>query len=186
MGEKKKAVFFDRDGTLIEEVDFLATVEETNLFPYTIEALGLLKVAGFSFVVVTNQSGIARGYFDANAVNAIHEKIRRELEASGIEIESFHFCPHLPDAGCECRKPNTGMIRQAMEVHEYDLKQCWMIGDKELDIGLGKNAGTRTALVRTGYGSSIEDGMSAKPDIVADDLLEAAKMIVGVKNKTVG
>ncbi|QQS41469.1 MAG: HAD family hydrolase [Acidobacteriota bacterium] len=176
--EKKKAVFLDRDGTLIEEVDFLSTVEETRLFPFTTEALLLLKEAGFELVVVTNQSGIGRGFFDAKAVNAIHEKIRLALKAAGIEIASFHFCPHLPDAGCECRKPNTGMIRQAMEVNDYDLGSSWTIGDKELDLGLGVNAGTRTTLVRTGYGSTTEKSLELKPDIVADNLLDAARRIV--------
>ncbi|MCO6511418.1 MAG: HAD family hydrolase [Aridibacter famidurans] len=178
--EKKKAIFLDRDGTLIEEVDFLSTVEETKLFPFTTEALLLLKEAGFELVVVTNQSGIGRGFFDAKAVNAIHEKIRLALKAAGIEFASFHFCPHLPDAGCECRKPNTGMIRQAMEVNSYDMGLSWTIGDKELDLGLGINAGTRTVLVRTGYGSTTEKSLELQPDFVADDLLNAARRIVEI------
>lgn len=178
MGKKKKAVFLDRDGTLIEEVDHLSSVDETRLYPYTLEALKLLASAGYSFVVVTNQSGIARGYFDANAVNAIHEKIKKEAEADGIHFDSFHFCPHMPDAGCECRKPNTGMIRQALHANNYDLEQSWTIGDKELDIGLGRNAGARTVLVRTGYGEAVEKEMTIKPDIVAENLLDAAKKIV--------
>lgn len=174
---KDKAVFLDRDGTLIEEVDFLSTVEETRLFPFTVEALQILVSAGFDLVVVTNQSGVARGLFGEDAVNAIHGKIREDLADHGIEIASFHFCPHLPDAGCECRKPNTGMIEQALELNEYDLARSWTIGDKELDVGLGKKAGTRTVLVRTGYGSLVEDSLSLRPDIIADDLLEAAKKI---------
>lgn len=178
--ERKKAVFLDRDGTLIEEVDFLSTVEETRLFPFTTEALLLLSEAGFDLVVVTNQSGIGRGFFDAKAVNAIHEKIRLALRGAGIEIASFHFCPHLPNTGCECRKPNTGMIRQALEVKEYDLERSWTIGDKELDIGLGINAGTRTALVRTGYGASTESSLEPDPDVIAEDLLDAARKIVEI------
>ncbi|HUF02705.1 MAG TPA: HAD family hydrolase [Aridibacter sp.] len=176
----RKAVFLDRDGTLIEEVDFLSTVEETRLFPFTSEALAMLLGAGFDLVVVTNQSGIGRGFFDAKAVNAIQEKICLALKAAGIEIASFHFCPHLPNAGCECRKPNTGMIRQALEFNDYDLERSWTIGDKELDIGLGRNAGTRTALVRTGYGRSTEKSLELEPDIVAEDLLEAARRIVEI------
>lgn len=176
----RKAVFLDRDGTLIEEVDFLSTVEETRLFPFTTEALLLLSEAGFDLVVVTNQSGIGRGFFDAKAVNAIHEKIRLALKAAGIEIASFHFCPHLPGAGCECRKPNAGMIRQALEVNDYDLALSWTIGDKALDIGLGRTAGTRTALVRTGYGHSTEISLELEPDIIADDLLDAARKIVNI------
>ncbi|MGI8668974.1 MAG: D-glycero-alpha-D-manno-heptose-1,7-bisphosphate 7-phosphatase, partial [Aridibacter sp.] len=147
---KQKAVFLDRDGTLIEEVNFLSTVEETELFPFTIEALKLLRDAGFLFFITTNQSGIARGYFDASAVNAIHAKIQNELKANDLRIESFHFCPHLPDAGCKCRKPNTGMLEQTLENFEIDLSKSWMVGDKMLDIEMGFNAGTKTALVKTG------------------------------------
>lgn len=172
------AIFFDRDGTLIEEVDFLASVEETRLFPFTIEALGLLRDAGYLFFVTTNQSGIARGFFDATAVNAIHAEIQNRLAEAGLRIESFHFCPHLPDAGCPCRKPAPGMIRQACLDREIDLARSWVVGDKDLDIGLGRRAGTRTALVRTGYGEEHRRRIEPEPDIVAADLLEAAREIV--------
>ncbi len=174
----QKAIFLDRDGTLIEEVDFLSTVEETRLFPYTIEALKLLNEAGFLLFVTTNQSGIARGYFDAMAVNKIHAKIQNELNAEGLKIESFHFCPHFPDAGCCCRKPNTGMIKQACENFEIDLENSWVIGDKRLDVELGFNAGTKTALVKTGYGESEKDGLEKMPDVIAENLLEAALFVI--------
>ncbi len=175
---KQKAIFLDRDGTLIEEVNFLATVEETELFPFTIEALKLLRDAGFLFFITTNQSGIARGYFDATAVNAIHAKIQNELKANGLRIESFHFCPHFPDAGCRCRKPNTGMIEQALENFEIDLSESWTIGDKILDLEMGFNAGTKTALVKTGYGEKHRNELERKPDIIADNLLEVAKFVI--------
>lgn len=180
MEKSRKAVFLDRDGTLIEEVDFLSTVEETRLFPFTVEALGILREAGFEFVVVTNQSGIGRGYFSGDHVNAIHEKIQSELRKHGLEIASFHYCPHLPDAGCECRKPNPGMIEQALEVNEFDLAASWVIGDKQLDVDLGHNVGAKAVLVRTGYGSSHESLLIRDADIVADNLLDAAKKIVGI------
>lgn len=186
MENVKKAVFLDRDGTLIEEVDFLSTVEDTRLFPYTIEALQLLRSAGYEFVVVTNQSGIARGFFDGSAVNAIHAKIQSELRAAGLEISSFHFCPHFPDAGCECRKPNTGMIRQALEVNQFDLRSSWVIGDKRLDVDLGHNVGARSALVRTGYGASHESMLIRDADIVAEDLLDAARKIVRMNGVSSG
>ncbi len=175
---KEKAIFLDRDGTLIEEVNFLSTVEETKLFSYTVDALKLLKDAGYLFFVATNQSGIARGYFDANAVNAIHAKILNELNAVGLNIESFHFCPHFPDEGCKCRKPNTGMIEQACENVDLDLERSWMIGDKKLDIEMGFNAGTRTALVKTGYGENHQKELDRQPDVIAKNLFEAAKFIV--------
>lgn len=175
---KQKAIFLDRDGTLIKEVNFLSTVEETELFPFTIEALKLLRDAGFLFFVTTNQSGIARGHFDASAVNAIHAKIQNELKAEDLQIESFHFCPHMPDARCKCRKPNTGMIEQAQENCEIDLRESWMVGDKILDIEMGFKAGTKTALVETGYGEKHKEELTRKPDIVAENLLEVAKFVI--------
>ncbi len=178
MKTEKKAVFLDRDGTLIEEVNFLSTVENTKLFPYTIEALRLFSNAGYLLFVTTNQSGIARGYFDANAVNAIHAKIQTELADEDLKIEGYFFCPHFPDEGCRCRKPNTGMIEQASKGYEINLAESWMIGDKKLDIGMGFNANTKTALVLTGYGVKHQSTLEQKPDIIADNLLEAAKSIV--------
>jgi D-glycero-D-manno-heptose 1,7-bisphosphate phosphatase len=175
---KQKAIFLDRDGTLIEEVNFLSTVEETKLYSFTIEALKLLRDAGFLFFVTTNQSGVARGYFDANAVNAIHAKIQNELKAEDLRIESFHFCPHFPDEGCKCRKPNTGMIEQAQANFEIDLSESWMIGDKILDIEMGFNAGTKTALVRTGYGKKHKDELIRQPDVVAENILEVAYYVI--------
>ncbi len=177
-----KAIFLDRDGTLIEEVNFLSTVEETRLYSFTIEALKILRDAGFTFYITTNQSGIARGYFGAKAVNAIHDKIQTELNAEGLRIESFHFCPHFPDEGCACRKPNTGMIDAANAKGDIDLDQSWMIGDKKLDVEMGFNAGTRTALVLTGYGKKHESELARKPDITAENLLEASKLIVSWGN----
>jgi D-glycero-D-manno-heptose 1,7-bisphosphate phosphatase len=180
MNNKRKAVFLDRDGTLIEEVDFLSTVEETRLYPFTVEALKILTSAGFEFVVVTNQSGIARGYFSDQHVEAIHAKIQAELQTNGIEIASFHYCPHFPDAGCDCRKPNPGMIKQALEMNNFDLAESWVIGDKQLDVDLGHNVGARSVLVRTGYGATHESLLVKDADIVAENLLDAAKKIVGI------
>lgn len=181
MSEKKKAVFLDRDGTIIEEVDFLATTEETELFPYTIEALKIFRDNGFLLFVTTNQSGIARGFFGATAVNSIHQKIQDELNAEGLNIESFHYCPHFPDQGCRCRKPNTGMIEQACANYDIDLSESWMIGDKKLDIGMGFNAGTQTALVLTGYGIKHQNQLQQKPDVIAENLLEVARIAVAGK-----
>jgi len=178
MSNKQKAIFLDRDGTIIEEVNFLSTVEQTKLFPYTIEALRLFSNAGFKLFVTTNQSGISRGYFGANAVNAIHSRIQEELKIANIQIDGFFFCPHFPDDGCRCRKPNIGMIEQAQENFEINLDKSWIIGDKKLDIGMGFNANTRTALVLTGYGAKHKPELDRKPDIISENLLEVAKLIV--------
>ncbi|MBA2379374.1 MAG: HAD-IIIA family hydrolase [Blastocatellia bacterium] len=171
----RKAVFIDRDGTLIEEVDFLSRVEEMRLFEYTRPALESLKAAGFYLFVVTNQSGIARGYFDVSAVEAIHESLQAH---AGNLIDGFYHCPHLPDAGCKCRKPLPGMIKEAAEQFGIDLSASWMIGDKALDILAGKNAGTRTILVETGYGAEHRENLPARPDLIVKDLSEAVQKIL--------
>jgi len=171
---KQKAIFIDRDGTLIEEVNFLHRVEDLQYFSYTDEAVKLLKDNGFLTIIVTNQSGIGRGIYTENDMHAIHERIQNDLTE---KLDGFYFCPHLPDAGCACRKPNLGMIEAAMQDFEIDLENSWMIGDKILDIGTGFNAKIKTALVLTGYGSKAAEKLDRTPDLIADNLLEAVKSI---------
>lgn len=178
MGDLRKptpAAFIDRDGTLIEEVNFLSRVEDLRVFPFTAIALQLLKDEGFRIVVVTNQSGIGRDLYDEAAMHSIHDEMQREL---GGLIDAFYFCPHLPGAGCECRKPNLGMIRAAEAEHGLDLASSWMIGDKDLDVATGRNAGMLSAMVLTGYGKEHSTKLDFAPDVIADDLLAAARMII--------
>ena len=165
----------DRDGTLIEEVNFLSRVEDLRFFSYTIESLRLLKENGYWIFVVTNQSGIARGIYDEAAMHSIHDAIQ---ERCGNLIDGFYFCPHMPDAGCECRKPKLGMLKQAQDNFEIDMENSWIIGDKRLDIETGFAAGIKTVLVRTGYGENDEQKLERRPDIIADDLLTAVEEIV--------
>ena len=146
---KSKTVFIDRDGTLIEEVNFLSRVEDLRFFSYTDEAVRLLKENGYLVIVVTNQSGIGRGIFPESAMHAIHRQIQNDLT---LKLDGFYFCPHLPTDGCRCRKPNLGMIENACRDFAVDLENSWMIGDKLLDVELGFNAHIKTALVLTGYG----------------------------------
>ncbi len=171
--EKRKAAFIDRDGTLIEEVNFLSRLEELQLFSYTAEAIRLLKDEGFLIVVVTNQSGIGRRIFEESAMHAIHEKIQFDLK-----LDAFYFCPHLPTDGCRCRKPNTGMIEQASKDYAIDLENSWMIGDKVIDVETGFKAGIKTALVLTGYGQKAAKELKRKPDVIAENLLEIVREIV--------
>lgn len=171
--KKQKAAFIDRDGTLIEEVNFLSRVEDLRIFPYTPEAIRLLKEAGFLIVVVTNQSGIGRGFFNEAAMNKIHEKIQADLH-----LDAFYFCPHLPTDGCACRKPNIGMIEAAQRDFEIDLENSWMIGDKQIDVETGFNAQIKTALVLTGYGEKAVEELKRKPDVIAENLLEAVQEII--------
>lgn len=172
---KTKTVFIDRDGTLIEEVNFLSRVEDLRFFPFTNESVSLLKENGFLIIVVTNQSGIARKIFTETAMHEIHEKIQNELT---FKLDGFYFCPHLPTDGCSCRKPNLGMIEKACADFDIDLENSWMIGDKILDVELGIKANIKTALVLTGYGAGDLEKLEMKPDLVAENLLEAVKTIV--------
>lgn len=171
----KKAIFIDRDGTLIEEVNYLHKVEDLRFFDYTDEAVKLLKEKGFLVIIATNQSGIGRKIYTETDMHNIHEAIQNFLTE---KIDAFYFCPHLPDSGCSCRKPNLGMIERACKDFEIDLENSWMIGDKKLDVELGINGKLKTALVLTGYGEKHFNQLEKKPDIVADTLIEAVRQIL--------
>lgn len=172
---KTPAVFLDRDGTLIEEVNYLSRIDDLRLFPFTAEAVRQLKDAGFLILIVTNQSGIGRGIYDEAAMEAIHDRIQVDLDNA---IDAFYFCPHLPCDGCRCRKPGLGMIEAALSDFEIDLERSWMIGDKKIDVQTGNNAGTRTAFVLTGYGSQHRASLENEPDIIAPDLGDAVRQII--------
>jgi len=171
------AIFLDRDGTLIEEVNFLSRVEDLRIFPFTKTALQQLSDAGFLLFVVTNQSGIGRGLFTTDDMKRIHEELQAEF---GSLISGFYFCPHLPDAGCECRKPKTALIERAAEEHAIDIASSWFVGDKDLDIQTGLNAGMRTCLVSTGYGSTHKELLNVDPTLIVDDIAEAAQEIIAL------
>lgn len=171
---KRKAVFVDRDGTLIEEVNYLSRLADLRFFSYTNEAIRILKENGFLIVVVTNQSGIGRGIFEEAAMHEIHEQIQIDLTDP---LDAFYFCPHLPDGGCDCRKPKVGMIEAAQRDFQIDLENSWMIGDKAIDVETGFNAQIKTALVLTGYGQTAVNQLQRKPDVIAENLLEAVKLI---------
>lgn len=171
-----KAVFLDRDGTIIEEVNFLSDPKQVRLFPGTVEALKVLRSRGFLLVVVTNQSGVGRGLFNEESVGSVHSRIQ---ELTGESIDAFYFCPHLPDEGCECRKPSDGMLRSAVSDLKIDLTQSWIIGDKSLDVMTGLGVGMKSILVRTGYGSAHESTLAGRSHFTVDGIKEAAELIVG-------
>ncbi|HVF29706.1 MAG TPA: HAD family hydrolase [Pyrinomonadaceae bacterium] len=173
--ERRRAAFIDRDGTLIEEVNFLSRVEDLRIFPYTADALTLLKDAGFLLIVVTNQSGIGRRIYDEAAMHAIHDAMQAQL---GDVIDGFYFCPHLPCDGCSCRKPGLGMIESASADFPIELSGSWMIGDKKIDVETGRNAGISSAMVMTGYGRTHFKMLDDEPEVTAEDLLEAVRAIV--------
>jgi D-glycero-D-manno-heptose 1,7-bisphosphate phosphatase len=174
---KKPAVFVDRDGTLIEEVNFLSSVEDLRVFPFTRPALKVLKENGFLVIVLTNQSGIARGKYSEADMHAIHDQIQAEL---GGSIDAFYYCPHLPSAECDCRKPSLGMIESAKADFEIDMERSWMIGDKNLDVQIAKNAGIKSVLVLTGYGVKHRALLAEEPDLIVENFGAAIETIVSV------
>ncbi|MBX7056071.1 MAG: HAD family hydrolase [Pyrinomonadaceae bacterium] len=175
----KPAIFVDRDGTLIEEVDHLSNVDDLRLYSYTREAVLMAKDHGYLVIVVTNQSGIGRSYFDEAAMSSIHERIQLDLDGA---IDGFYFCPHLPDAGCDCRKPATGMINAAQADFDIDMSGSWIIGDKSLDVLTGVNAGIRSALVLTGYGKGHRERSLGHADLIENDLLSAVRAILNERS----
>jgi D-glycero-D-manno-heptose 1,7-bisphosphate phosphatase len=179
-----RAVFLDRDGTINEEKEYLWRVEAFRFIPGAVDAIKLLKKSGYLVVVVTNQSGIGRGYYGEADLMLLHEHMERELQRHGTTVDACYFCPHHPQHGvghyavdCSCRKPLPGMLLQAAVELEIDLAASWMIGDKKADIDAGQAAGCRTILVRTGYGTAEAAAIPAGVPVV-DDLLAAALLIV--------
>ncbi len=175
---KKRAVFLDRDGTICEEINYLSRAEDLRLFSYAATAIKLLNENNFSVILITNQSGIARKFFDENDLREIHKKLESELAKSGAKLDAIYYCPHHSADNCDCRKPKTGLIKQALKDFEIDLKKSWMIGDKAIDVQTGFKAGTKTALVLTGYGQKEVERLENEPDLIAKDLLEATKFII--------
>ncbi len=181
-----KVIFLDRDGTLNEEINYLYRPEDLHIFPGVPEALRMLKDRGFKLVVVTNQAGVARGYYTEDDVNKLHEYMNRVLSASGAGIDAYFYCPYHAEYGTgrykkasDCRKPATGMFRQAEKLFDVDKEHSWMIGDNYCDVEAGRNYGVRTALVGTGYGAEVrkDPAMAGMFDIYGDDLLAVARAI---------
>ena len=175
-----KVVILDRDGTVIVERDYLSTPEEVELLPNAARGLRQMAELGYKLVIVTNQSGVARGRFDEARLAEINARVRELLSREGVELAGIWYCPHHPDEGCACRKPNTKLIEEAADTLGFDPRNSIVIGDKASDIELGKRIGATTILVRTGYGAHTAVGGNGKPDRVADDLLEAAHIVAGL------
>ena len=155
----RPAVFLDRDGTVNVEVDYLSQPEQLELLPTVSETISRLNSLGIAVVIVTNQAGIARGYFPEHRLHAIHERLRCLLASQHASVDGIYYCPHHPTAGlgsyrivCDCRKPQPGMLIRAAGDLGLNLSRSLMIGDRESDLEAGASAGCHTALVRTGYG----------------------------------
>lgn len=184
-----KAVFLDRDGTINEEMGYINHLDRFVLLPYVGQAIRLLNQHGFKVVVITNQSGVARGYFPESLVHQIHQKMKDLLSKDGAYLDGIYFCPHHPDAGdppyrqkCRCRKPATGLVEEAVKDLDIDCSKSYAIGDKGLDIEFAHQFGAKGILVLTGYGrgewENLKDRWLVKPDYVASNLYEAVQWIL--------
>jgi D-glycero-D-manno-heptose 1,7-bisphosphate phosphatase len=180
------AVFLDRDGTLNEDPGYISDPEKVVLFPETGSALAILKKYGFLLIVISNQSGIARGMMTSEDVDSVNQKINSLLSKHKVKIDAFYYCPAHPDYSseeeCECRKPSTKLVLEAAKEFNVDVEKSYFIGDSVSDIQCGKNAGVKTILVRTGKGEesfSILQKENNFPTFVANNLLSACTFILG-------
>jgi D-glycero-D-manno-heptose 1,7-bisphosphate phosphatase len=172
---KTPAVFLDRDGTLICDADYCSNPNQVRVFNGASEALGRLRKRGYKIIVITNQSGIGRGFFTVAQYRAVEAEVLRQVGPD--LIDATYFCPDVPGQPSRCRKPAPGMILEAAREHNIDLGRSFFIGDKEIDVECGRNAGVRTIRVRTGF-DKMTDGSGA--DWVAEDLSAAAEIITNL------
>jgi D-glycero-D-manno-heptose 1,7-bisphosphate phosphatase len=183
----REAVFLDRDGTIIEEVDYLNAIDQIRFYPWSIDAIRALNAAGLAVIVATNQSGVARNYFPEGFVRDVHRVLDARLAAGGARIDAYYYCPHHPDGEaaeyrctCDCRKPAGGMVARAARDLGLDPARSFVAGDTWSDVGLARTVGARGILVRTGYGAEAErrppGGVTA--DAVVDNLAAAASWIL--------
>jgi D-glycero-D-manno-heptose 1,7-bisphosphate phosphatase len=187
---KRRAVFLDRDGTINVEKEYLHRPEDLELIDDVAQAISQLNRAGFLVIVVTNQSGVARGYFSVDDVNRLHQVMQQRLADQGAHIDAYYLCPHHPDKGldayrfdCECRKGKPGMLLQAAVEWDIDLSDSFMVGDKESDLLAGIAAGCRPFLVATGYGEEYRPFALAHNIDVCQDLSEVVKNIIAITDQ---
>ena len=185
----RPAIFIDRDGTLSHEVGYVNHPSRFRLFPFAVDAIRTINQAGVLAVLVTNQAGVARGYFPESMIEEVHGRVREALDAGGAHLDGLYVCPHHPTEGqppyrqdCPCRKPRPGLLRRAEQELGADLARSWVIGDRHGDLELAWTVGARAAMVRTGYGLGELTYQASRwkrqPDLVADHLLEAVERIL--------
>ncbi len=182
------AFFLDRDGTINEDTGYVSGPDELMIYPWTAEAIRLINDAGAKAIIITNQSGVARGFYSEETLAEIHARLKDELAREGAFLDGIYYCPHHPRVGdrryrtrCECRKPATALLDQAAADHKIDVDRSWVIGDKASDIRMAAEAGARAALVLTGYGSETiarRDLWPCAPEIVSENLLLAVRLIL--------
>jgi D-glycero-D-manno-heptose 1,7-bisphosphate phosphatase len=190
--KKNVAVFLDRDGTINEEVGYLDSLDKLRIIPTAYAAIKLINLNGMKAVVISNQAGVAKGFFTEEFVHTVNNSLLALLKEKGAIIDRFYYCPHHPEEGkglylqnCNCRKPAPGMLLQAARELNIDLSRSYFVGDRFLDMETAKNAGAKGILVKTGYGEDLlqDDGPdratpAGKPDFIATDILEAVFWIL--------
>lgn len=187
----RPAVFVDRDGTINVEVNYLHRPADFEFIPGAPEAIGHLNRAGWLVIVVTNQAGIARGYYDVAALRRLHAHLQTLLGEHGAHVDAFYWCPHHPEftGTCDCRKPAPGMLYTAAADLGIDLQRSWLIGDSAGDLGAARAAGCRAILVRTGYGAALEAQLRRqpapvdRPEAIVDGLPQAVEYLLAAENK---
>ncbi len=177
---KQRFVLLDRDGTINVEKAYLSSADALELLPNAAAGLRAMLGLGLGLVVLTNQSGIGRGYFSAETVAEIHRALSALLAQEGVALDGIYVCPHAPTDGCPCRKPAPGLAEQAARDLGFRPEESFVIGDKAADVELARRLGATAILVRTGYGREVESSGEAGPDYTADDLLDAARVIDGI------
>lgn len=185
----RPAIFIDRDGTLSHEVGYVNHVSRFRPFSYAVDAIRLVNQSPFAAVLVTNQAGVARGYFPESLIGEVHDRLQDALAAGGARLDGIYYCPHHPTVGeppyrqdCECRKPRPGLLRRAAADLDLDLERSYVVGDRQGDLQLAWTVGARGVLVKSGYGlgelTYHAPSWKRQPDIVAEHLLEAVGRIV--------
>lgn len=174
---RRRFVMLDRDGTIIAERHYLSHPDQVELLPGSASGLRTMRDLGCGLLVLTNQSGIGRGYFDVGMLVRVHDRMKELLAAEGVELDGIYYCPHTPEQGCDCRKPATGLALQAAAEHGFDPATGFVVGDKRCDVDLGRNIGARSILVRTGYGNEEARLPDLRVDHICDDLADAACFI---------
>jgi D-glycero-D-manno-heptose 1,7-bisphosphate phosphatase len=174
---RPRFITLDRDGTLLVKHEYLSHPDQVALLPRVGGGLRKLRALGCGLVVITNQSGIGRGLFDRARVDEIHGRMAALLADEGVRLDGIYVCPHLPDEGCACRKPRTGLLEQAGRELSFDPRLGFVVGDNECDVELGRAVGAITFLVRSGHGQSVLAKGRVSPDYAVEDVAEAANRI---------
>ena len=168
---RKPAVFLDRDGVLTEEKSYIASIEELSIFSYTAECIKAIHQKGYYAIVITNQSGVARGLFSEKTLKEMNDFLMQQ-----IGVDAIYYCPHHPEGACQCRKPGTGMLEAACQEFDIDMSKSYMVGDRASDILTGQNAGIKTILLESGYGTArLEQDVT--PDYIMKDLRDVLTIL---------